>query len=266
MPGISIPTCLFPHLGYNIEKTKGAQLMYYPYYYGFDWTYVYLILPCVLLSLWASSNVNSTFKKYSQQYSRRGLTGAEAAQRVLTANGVSGVRIDRISGSLTDHFDPRTNVIRLSDSVYNSTSTAAIGVACHEAGHAVQYAVGYAPIKLRAAIIPLTNFGSKLAMPLILLGILLTSLGSFSDTLIYLGIAAFGLSLVFQLVTLPVEFNASRRAISTIEDTGILTEEEQKGARKTLKAAAMTYVAATAVSLAQFLRLILLFGNRRRRD
>ena len=144
--------------------------------------------------------------------------------------------------------------------------TAAIGVACHEAGHAVQYAVGYAPIKLRAAIIPLTNFGSKLAMPLILLGILLTSLGSFSDTLIYLGIAAFGLSLVFQLVTLPVEFNASRRAISTIEDTGILTEEEQEGARKTLKAAAMTYVAATAVSLAQFLRLILLFGNRRRRD
>ena len=240
--------------------------MYYPYYYGFDWTYVYLVLPCILLSLWASSNVNSTFKKYSKQYSRRGITGAQAAQRVLAAHGITGVRIDRVSGNLTDHFDPRTNVIRLSDNVYDNTSTAAIGVACHEAGHAVQYAVGYAPIKLRAAIIPLTNFGSKLAMPLILLGILLSSLGRFSDTLIYLGIAAFGLSLVFQLVTLPVEFNASRRAIATIEDTAILTPEEQKGAKKTLKAAAMTYVAATAVALAQLLRLILLFGNRRRDD
>ena len=240
--------------------------MYYPYYYGFDWTYVVLVLPCILLSLWASTNVNSTFKKYSKQFSSRHLTGAEAAQRVLSANGVRGVRIDRVSGNLTDHFDPKTNVIRLSDSVYNSTSTAAIGVACHEAGHAVQYAENYAPIKLRAAIIPLTNFGSKIAMPLILLGILCTFLGSFSDTLVYMGIAAFGMSLVFQIVTLPVEFNASRRAMQAIESANILTEEEQRGARKTLTAAAMTYVAATAVALAQLLRLIMIFGGRRRND
>ena len=241
--------------------------MYYPsYYYGFDWTYLVLVLPCILLSLWASSNVNSTFKKYSRQYSTRRLTGAEAAQRVLMANGVRGVRIERVSGNLTDHYDPRTNVIRLSDSVYSDTSTAAIGVACHEAGHAVQYAENYAPIKVRAAIIPLTNFGSKIAMPLILAGILMTFLGSFSDTLVYLGIAAFGMSLVFQIVTLPVEFDASRRAMQAIERANILTEEEQRGARKTLKAAALTYVAATAVALAQLLRLIILFSGRRRDD
>ncbi len=235
-----------------------------PYYgYGFDWTYVVLVLPCILLSLWASSNVNSTFKKYSQQYSRRGLTGADAARRVLSANGVTGVQIEHISGKLPDHFDPQTNVIRLSDEVYNNTSTAAIGVACHEAGHAVQYATGYAPIKLRAAIIPITNFGSKLAMPLILLGILFSAFG---ETLIYLGIACFGLSLVFQMVTLPVEFNASNRALRAIEDGNLLTDEEQQGAKKTLKAAALTYVAATAVAFAQLLRLMILFGGRRRRD
>ena len=240
--------------------------MPYSYYYGFDWTYIVLVLPCILLSLWASSNVNSTFKRYSQQFSSRRITGAEAAQRVLSANGVRGVRIERVGGNLTDHYDPKTNVIRLSDSVYGSTSTAAIGVACHEAGHAVQYAESYAPIKLRAAIIPITNFGSRLAMPLILLGILCTFLGEFSTVLVYLGIAAFGLSLVFQLVTLPVEFNASRRAMAAIESSNLLTPEEQKGARKTLSAAALTYVAATAVALAQLLRLIAIFGGRRRRD
>ena len=160
--------------------------------------------------------------------SARHITGAEAAQRVLSANGVRGVRIDRVAGNLTDHYDPRTNVIRLSDSVYSSTSTAAIGVACHEAGHAVQYAQNYAPIKLRAAIIPLTNFGSKLALPLILLGILCTFLGELSNILVYLGIAAFGLSFVFQLITLPVEFNASRRAMEAISGANILTEEEQR--------------------------------------
>jgi len=232
----------------------------------FDWTYVVLVLPCVLLSLWASSSVNSTFKRYSQQHSRRGITGAQAAERVLRANGVSGVRIERVSGNLTDHYDPRTNVIRLSDSVYSSTSTAAIGVACHEAGHAVQYAQSYGPIKLRAAIIPITNIGSKLAMPLILVGLLLAAFENLSYGFVYLGIACFGLSLVFQLVTLPVEFNASRRAMQAIEGGELLTAEEQRGARKTLTAAAMTYVAATAVSLAQLLRLILIFGGRRRRD
>lgn len=235
-----------------------------PYFYGFDWTYIVLVLPCILLSLWASSNVQSTFKKYSSQMSYRRITGANAAQRVLMANGVSGVRIERISGSLTDHYDPKTNVIRLSADVYDSTSTAAIGVACHEAGHAVQYAQNYAPIKLRAAIIPITNIGSKLAMPLILLGIVLSFMENFSYFFIYLGIAAFGLSLVFQLVTLPVEFNASSRAMTAIRSSGILTEDEQVGARKTLTAAALTYVAATAVALSQLIRLIAIFGGRSR--
>ncbi len=236
-----------------------------PYYYGFDWTYVVLVLPCLILSMVCSANVNSTFKKYSGQLSSRGLTGAEAALRVLNANGVRGVRIEQVSGNLTDHYDPSANVIRLSTNVYGSTSTAAIGVACHEAGHAVQYAQGYFPIRIRAAIIPVTNFGSRLAMPLILIGLLLSALGRVSYFFVYLGIACFGLSLVFQLVTLPVEFNASRRALSAIEETGLLTEEERRGARKTLSAAAMTYVAATAVALAQLLRLLVIFGNNNRR-
>jgi len=237
-----------------------------PYYYGFDWTYVVIVLPCLLLSLWASSRVNSTFKKYSSQHSSRRITGADAARRVLSYHGITNVRIEQVSGNLTDHYDPKSNVIRLSDSVYHSSSTAAIGVACHEAGHAVQYAQDYFPIRVRTAIIPVTNFGSKLAMPLILLGILLSALGSLSYTLVYVGIACFSLSLVFQLVTLPVEFNASSRAISAIQESNILTSQELIGAKKTLRAAAMTYVAATAVSLAQLLRLIILFGGRRRRD
>ena len=238
-----------------------------PYYYGFDWTYLIIVLPCILLSMWASSSVNSTFQRYSKVLSSRRLTGAEAAQRVLSANGVTGVRIQRVSGNLTDHYDPRTNIIRLSDNVFDNTSVAAIGVACHEAGHAVQYAQNYGPIKLRAAIIPITNVGSKLAMPLILAGILFSFLGNISYGLVYLGIAAFSLSLIFQLITLPVEFNASHRAMNAIENAGLLTLDEQQGAKKTLKAAAMTYVAATAVALAQVIRLLVLFGGRsRRRD
>ena len=236
------------------------------YYYGFDWTYVVLVLPCILLSLWASANVNSTFKRYSGQYSRRGLTGAQAAERVLRANGVTNVRIERVSGNLTDHFDPKSSVIRLSDNVYGNTSTAAIGVACHEAGHAVQYAQDYAPIRIRSAVIPATNLGSKLAMPLILLGLLIGFMGDLSYFLIYLGIGCFGLSLVFQLVTLPVEFDASRRAMAAIAQSELLTEEAQRGARKTLSAAALTYVAATAVALSQLLRLLILFGGRRKND
>ncbi len=232
----------------------------------FDMTYLVLVMPFLLLSLWASANVNSTFKKYSKQLSYRRITGAQAAQRVLSANGVTGVRIERVKGNLTDHYDPKSNVIRLSDSVYDSTSTASIGVACHEAGHAVQYAQNYAPIKLRAAIVPITNFGSKLAMPLILLGLVLTYLENFSYVLVYAGIICFSLSVLFQLVTLPVEFNASRRAMQAISEGNILTEDEQKGAKKTLRAAAMTYVAATAVALAQLLRLLIVFGGRRRND
>lgn len=235
-----------------------------PYFYGFDTTYLYLVLPCIILSLWASANVKNTFRRYAQQLSSRHITGAMAAERVLRANGVSGVRIEQVGGDLTDHYDPRTNTIRLSDGVYSSTSTAAIGVACHEAGHAVQYARNYAPIKLRAAIIPITNIGSRLAMPLIVIGLVLAFLESFSYLFIYLGIACFGLSLVFQLVTLPVEFNASRRAMKAIADAELLTAEEQRGARKTLTAAALTYVAATALALAQLLRIISIFGRRRR--
>ena len=237
------------------------------YYYGFDWTYLVLVLPCILLAAIASARVKSTFQRYSKQLSSRRITGAEAARRVLAANGVYGVQIQQVAGNLTDHYDPKSNVIRLSSGVYDSCSTAAIGVACHEAGHAVQYAQHYFPIKLRAAIIPITNFGSKLAMPLILIGIVLGYVGNYSYFFVDLGILCFSLSLIFQLVTLPVEFNASRRAISTIEEQGLLTYEEQRGAKKTLRAAAMTYVAAVAVSLAQVLRLILLFGGRgRRRD
>ena len=223
-----------------------------------------ILIPCLLLSYWASSNVNSTFERFSKQRSTRGLTGAQAAQRVLQANGVTGVRIERVAGKLTDHYDPRTNVIRLSESVYGSTSTAAIGVACHEAGHAVQYAVHYAPIKLRAAIIPITNIGSKLAMPLIMLGVALTALSILFYGLVYVGILCFSLSLVFQLVTLPVEFDASHRALKAIEQTELLTKPELTGAKKTLRAAAMTYVAATAVAAAQLARLLLIFGRRRR--
>ena len=237
-----------------------------PYYYGFDWTYVVLVLPCILFSMWASSSVNSTFRKYASHLSSRRISGAQAAQRVLSWTGVTGVRLERVSANLTAHYDPRTTVIRLSDSVYNSTSVAASGVACHEAGHAVQYARHYAPIKLRAAIIPITNIGSRLAMPLILLGLVLSFLGTLSTGIIYLGIACFGLSLVFQLVTLPVEFDASRRAMQAIADSNILTEDEQRGAAKTLRAAAMTYVAATAVALSQLVRLLVLFGGRRRND
>ena len=233
------------------------------YYYGFDMTYIVLVLPCVLFAVFASAKVNSTFKKYSSQLSSRRITGAQAAFRVLRHNGITDVRIERISGNLTDHYDPKTNVIRLSDSVYDSTSTAAIGVACHEAGHAVQYAASYAPIHLRAAIIPITNIGSKLAMPLILIGILLNALSDVSMFFVYAGIACFGFSAVFQLITLPVEFNASRRAMAAISDAEIRTQEEQRGARKTLSAAAMTYVAALAVSLAQLLRLILIFTGKR---
>ena len=237
---------------------------YYPTRYAYDFSGLLPLLICAAFALWASHNVNSTFKKYANQFSRRRITGAQAAQRVLSANGVRGVRIERVGGNLTDHYDPKTNVIRLSDSVFDSTSTAAIGVACHEAGHAVQYAHGYAPIKLRAAIIPVTNFGTKIAWPLMLVGLLLSSLSYAFYNLVYVGIACFSLSLVFQLITLPVEFNASRRAVTAIEQGGILYEDELDGAKKTLRAAALTYVAAAATSLVQLLRLISIYGRRRR--
>ena len=233
----------------------------------FDYTYLILVLPAVLLAMWASARVNATFRKYQSQRSRRGITGADAARAVLSANGITDVRIERVSGNLTDHYDPRDNVIRLSDSVYSSTSTASIGVAAHEAGHAIQYATDYGPIRLRSAIIPVTNIGSQMAIPLVLIGIICSAYSQAFINVAYLGIACFGLSTLFQLVTLPTEFNASRRALAAIESGGLLDADEMTGARKTLSAAAMTYVAALAVSLAQLFRLLLLVGGRRgRRD
>ena len=234
-----------------------------PYFY-YDWTMI-LVIPGLLLGLYAQFKVKSTFDRYSRIRTKSGLTAEQAARALLSRGGSANVTISRVNGSLTDHYDPRANVIRLSDSVYDNTSTAAIGVACHEAGHAVQYAESYAPIKLRAAIIPVTNIGSKLAMPLILIGLLLSYAADVSYFFVYLGIACFGLSLVFQLVTLPVEFNASHRALVAIDEGGLLTEEEQKGAKKTLTAAALTYVAATATALAQLLRLLVIFGGNGRR-
>ncbi len=233
-----------------------------------DYLYLILVLPAVIFSLWASIRVNTTFKKYSKIRSMRGITGAEAARRVLDANGLQHIRIEQIPGNLTDHYDPRSDVIRLSESVYGNTSVAAIGVACHEAGHAVQHAENYAPVKIRAAIIPVTNIGSRLAIPLIILGILLNSLASAPEFLViaYIGVACYGLCTLFQLVTLPTEFDASRRALRCIENYGILGSEEICGARRVLTAAAMTYVAALAVSLMQLLRLFLMVsGNSRRR-
>lgn len=230
----------------------------------FDVTYLYLVFPAVLLSLWASTKVQSTYKKYSQQFSASRISGAQAAQRVLHANGLHDTRIERIRGSLTDHYDPKANVIRLSDAVHDSTSTAAIGVAAHEAGHALQYAQNYAPIKIRAAIISATNIGSKLAIPLIILGFFLSYSAQIYLNIAYAGIILFAICVLFQLVTLPVEFNASHRALLAIESQGMLTDTELAGSRKVLRAAAMTYVAALAVSLAQLLRFILLVsGNRR---
>ena len=227
-------------------------------YMPFDSLYLILVLSALLFSMWAQFKVTSSFKKYAKQRTSNGLTGAEAAQEVLRKSGVDGVRIERVSGKLTDHFDPRTNVIRLSESVYDSTSVAAVGVAAHEAGHAVQYASAYVPMKIRAGIIPVTRFGSMLSVPLIMMGIFLNMTG-----LINIGIILFGAVVVFQLVTLPVEFNASRRAITVLDQSGVLAKNELPSAKKVLSAAALTYVGALAVSLAQLIRLIAI-SNRRR--
>lgn len=230
----------------------------------FDWTYIVLVMPAVLFTMWASANVKNTYARYSQHYNRRGITGAQAARRVLDANGLRHVPIERVSGELSDHYDPRSNVVRLSQGVYDSTSTAAVGVACHEVGHAIQYAVNYAPVKLRTAILPITNLGAQLSMPLIVGGFILAGFAPKLIMLAYLGVACFGLSALFQLVTLPTEYNASRRAVQTIDGMGILQDEELEGAKKVLNAAALTYVAALAVSLMQLLRFVIMLSGRRR--
>ncbi len=243
-----------------------------PFYYYFDWSYLVLVVPALLFSLWASARVNSTFKKYSAMRNARGMTGAEAARAVLNANGVTDVRIEYVSGNLTDHYDPKNKVIRLSQDVYDAATPAAVGVAAHEAGHAAQYAAHYLPIRIRAAIIPATNLGSKLSVPLIILGLLLPGLRIFApyteffNLIAWIGVACYSLCVLFQLVTLPTEFNASRRAVTAIERCGLLLPEEQQGAKKVLKAAALTYVAALSASLAQLLRLIIIVGGRQKRD
>ncbi|MDR0381530.1 MAG: zinc metallopeptidase [Oscillospiraceae bacterium] len=217
-----------------------------------------LVLPAALLALLAQMLVHRSFHKYAQVRTRRAVTGAQAAQAILRAHDIIDVRVETVAGQLSDHYDPKNGVIRLSESVYGADSVAAVGIAAHEAGHAVQYGDGYVPIRIRQAIIPVTRVGSTLAMPLILLGFFLSY-----GRLIQLGILFFGLAVLFQLVTLPVEFNASRRALAALEEYRLLDETELPQARRVLSAAALTYVAALAVSLAQFLRLLLLFGGQR---
>lgn len=224
----------------------------------FDNYYLILVVPAIVISLIAQMKVKSTYSKYSQMMSKGSKTATEITRAILDMNGLQNVRIEAVSGSLSDHYDPRTNVIRLSDSVRGDVSVASIGVAAHEAGHAIQYAQGYVPIKIRNSVLPVANIGSRLSVPLIILGIILSF-----DPLVTIGILLFSAVLLFQLVTLPVEFNASRRAIRTLADNGILQGEELTGAKKVLGAAAMTYVAAVLVSAMQLLRLVLI--NRRRR-
>ena len=231
------------------------------FYYGFDMTYVVLVLPAMIFAMWAQFNVQSTFKKYTRIPSERGMTGKDAARLILDRNGLYNVKIEQVAGELTDHFDPKAGVIRLSSSTYNVQSAAAVGVAAHEAGHAVQHAEGYGPIKLREAIIPVTQLGSKLAIPLVILGIIL----SFYP-LAYAGIILFGAVTVFQLVTLPVEFNASSRAVEALDASGTLSGDGLAASKKVLRAAALTYVAALFVSLANLLRLVIMVSGRGRRD
>ena len=234
-----------------------------PFFMFYDPTY-FLVLIGVILSLVASARVKSTFNKYSQMRNSRGMTGAQAAEQVLHGAGIYDVRVERIAGNLTDHYDPRSKVLRLSDAVYGQTSVAAVGVAAHECGHAIQHAKGYGPLKFRNVLVPVANFGAKIAWPLILVGLLINSESSWF--IIQAGIIAFSLAVLFQLVTLPVEFNASNRAIRVLADRGMMFGEEIVAAKKVLNAAALTYVAGAAASILQLLRLIILTGGRRRRD
>ena len=226
--------------------------------FRFDWT-ILLVIPGLIISIWAQIKVSSTFKKYSNMRTYKGMTGYDAARRILDSNGLAHVRIEQVGGRLSDHYDPRANVIRLSNDVYHSSSPAAIGVAAHEAGHAIQYATQYGPIKLRAGLVSITQFSSVLAIPLFFIGLIMAS-----DALMLAGRLLYAAIAFFQLVTLPVEFNASRRALKVLSSSGMLNSDELDASRKVLSAAAMTYVAALAMSLIQLLRLIAMFGNRRR--
>ena len=236
--------------------------MRYGYGYGFDPTII-LVLIGVVISLWAQGRVTSTYNKYSKVRSRTGMTGAEAAMRLLHSQGIYDVTVRRVAGNLTDHYDPRTKVVNLSESVYGSTSIAALGVAAHECGHAMQHNEGYAPLRFRSALVPVANFGSRISWPLILFGLMIGGLGS---PLCQIGILMFSLAVLFQLVTLPVEFNASNRAVRFLDSLGILSGDEVRGTKSVLNAAALTYVAAAASSILQLLRLVILYGGRRRDD
>lgn len=227
---------------------------YYGYYY--DPTYLLVIIGAVICMI-ASANVSRTFNKYSRVSTRRRVSAEEVAAQILQGAGITDVRIERISGNLTDHYDPRNKVLRLSDSVYGSTSVAAVGVAAHECGHAVQHRVGYVPLKARNAIVPVVNLGSKLSWPVIVIGLILGSVG-----LLNVGIILFAFTLLFQVVTLPVEFNASGRALRILRERGILYDEEVHSARKVLTAAAMTYVTSVVSTILQLLRLVMLYGRR----
>lgn len=232
--------------------------MYYPMF--FEPTYMLVIIG-VIICLLASSRMKSTFNKYSRVRNHSGMTGREAAEQVLRGAGIYDVRVEHISGDLTDHYDPRAKVLRLSDATYNSTSVAAVGVAAHECGHAIQHATGYAPLKIRGALVPVANFGSTIAWPLILIGLLFSSQSSM--LFLNLGIIAFSLAVLFQIVTLPVEFNASSRAIRILDSSGMLYEDEVDATKKVLSAAALTYVAGAASAILQLLRIILLANSRR---
>lgn len=232
-----------------------------PYFYGFDWTYLVFIVPCIIISLICQVNVSSAFSKYSKIQNSRRMTGAQAAEFVLRQNGVTGVRIEHVSGNLSDHFDPRTNVIRLSDSVYNSTSVAAVGVAAHEAGHACQHAENYLPNRIRSAVLPIARVGSHLSWIFIIIGLLFTAKVGY--VLLYIGIILFSASVLFTLATLPVEFNASKRALACIRETGLMTGDEYNGAKRTLQAAAMTYVASALTAIMQLLRLLIIAQRRK---
>lgn len=229
-------------------------------YGGGYYSYLIYMLPAFLLAMFAQMNVTSTFNRYSNVFSQRGLTGAQVARRILDQNGLYGVRIEQIEGKLSDHYDPRAKVVRLSMGVYNSTSVASIGVAAHETGHAVQHSVGYMPLKLRNAIIPITQFGSSISIWLVIIGLMIF------PAIAYLGIALFSVAVLFQLITLPVEFNASARALKTLEADNILYDTELRDARKVLRAAALTYVAATVVAFLQLFRLIAMVSGNSRRD
>ena len=230
-----------------------------PFFWLPDKYYILLVLPAALLALWAQMRVKSTFARYSRERTYSGLTGAETARRILDANGLYDVRVEHISGQLTDHYDPTQKVVRLSDDVYGRATIAAVGVAAHETGHALQHADSYVPMQIRSAIIPITNIGSQLSIPMILIGYIFGF-----QPLVAIGILLFSLMTVFQLVTLPVEFNASRRALVLLRENGILYQDEAVKTRKVLSAAALTYVAGALSSILQLLRLIILFGGRDR--